>query len=255
MNGALDLTLAAVALHGWQVVLLGERSKRPIGQTWNITRDLDTIRRHKGNRGLVCGPESTAAVLDFDDRATGEEMRAELGPVVAWARSGSGRGDHCYFQYQPGLPAKITWRGVKVGEVQRGGIGPDGQPVLQQVVLPPAIHPGDPKKGIPAGGIYRWLVDPRDPLPTLPEAWRAYLTASAPPSLPEVDTTGAPPEDDPPEWIPVGDRRGVPEDERDGPPADELLLRALQQPGAQRRSSGVKFQCPGCHAEEHENSK
>ena len=55
----LDLTLAAVAQHGWQVLLLGSRSKRPIGKAWHITSDVHVIRRHVdrgGNIGLVCGP-------------------------------------------------------------------------------------------------------------------------------------------------------------------------------------------------------
>ena len=46
LNTALDLTSSSVALHGWQVVLLGKRSKKPIGKHWTITRDVELIRRH-----------------------------------------------------------------------------------------------------------------------------------------------------------------------------------------------------------------
>jgi len=66
-------------------------------------------------------------------------------------------------------------------------------------------------------------VDPRDPLPVLPEAWRDALRAD-----PEAQAAAASPDD----W--------------DGPPPEELLRRALLQPGALRRSGGVKFACPAC---------
>lgn len=247
MTVALDLTLAAIESHGWRVVLLQPRAKKPPEhQRWPITTDLSVIRRHSGNRGLVCGQASGVAVLDFDDRAMAEEMRAALGPLTPWTKSGSGRGDHCYVGWEPNLPARITWRGVKVGEVQRGD--------QQQVVLPPSIHPGDSKRGIPSGGIYQWLIDPRQPLPTLPDAWRGYLLG---PVLPDGDAswdgpwgtviaTGVRPSD-----LPTANLT-FDETPWDGPSPEELIRRAMKQPGASRRSTGVKFQCPGCRAEGHD---
>jgi hypothetical protein len=220
VTDALDLTLAAVALHGWQVVLLGSRSKRPIGQTWTITRDVDVIRRHVargGNIGLVCGPESGVVVPDGDDLDRMRDMFATLGALAIWVETGS-RKIHCYARWEPGLPAKLMWQGRKVGELQRGGIGADGQLVLQHVVLPPSIHPD-------TGRAYRWLVDPCSPLPTLPDAWRTHLLDAS------VVTPAA-----------------VDEDAWDGPMAEELLRRAMLQPGARRRRVGVKFACPACRA-------
>ena len=187
MNADLDLTLAAVACHGWQVVLLGKRSKRPTGAQWNVTTDLDVIRHHDGNRGLLCGPASGVAVLDFDNRAIGDDMFAALGTLAIWVETGSSKW-HCYVAWEPNLPAKLMWQGRKVGELQRGGIGPEGQPVLQHVVLPFSIHPD-------TGRAYRWRVDPRSPLPTLPDAWRTYLL--------DTHAVDAPP----PPWIPHDNER------------------------------------------------
>jgi hypothetical protein len=238
----LDRTLAAVALHGWQVVLLGTRSKRPNSKPWHITTDVDEIRRHVehgGNIGLVCGPASGVAVLDGDDLDRMRAMFAALGALAIWVETGSGKW-HCYVAWEPNLPAKLMWQGRKVGEIQRGGIGPDGQPVLQQVVMDPSIHP-DTRRA------YQWRVDPSSPLPTLPGTWRAYLAEP-------VSRHDAPPLEPAPAWIPHGTRGITVEDDLpwDGPPAAELLRRALLQPGPSRdgkgelRRNGVKFACPAC---------
>jgi hypothetical protein len=70
-------------------------------------------------------------------------------------------------------------------------------------------------------------------LPALPVAWRAYLLDTATASAAAIGAQ-------------------VDADTWDGPSADELLGRALQQPGARQRRNGVKFQCPGCRAEGHD---
>ena len=150
-------------------------------------------------------------------------MFAALDALVISVETGSGNW-HCYTQWQPNLPAKLLWDSHKVGELQRGGTGPDGTPVWQQVVLPPSVHPT-------TGRAYQWRIDPREPLLLLPETWRTYLLAST-------------------DQSPVGDPRGVAVG--DGALPKDLLRRALQQPGARERGSGVKFQCPGCRAEGHD---
>jgi bifunctional DNA primase/polymerase-like protein len=259
VNADLDLTLAAVARHGWQVVLLGTRSKKPTGKTWTITSDVNVIRRHVehgGNIGLVCGPESGVAVPDGDNLDQMRAMFAALGALAIWVETGSGTW-HCYVGWEPNLPAKLMWQGRKVGELQRGGIGPDGQPVLQHVVLPPSVHPGDVEKGVPPGGIYRWRVDPCSPLPVLPDAWRAYFLDAATLSPESISTVWGliTPSATRPTSLPADDRAGVNVVERapwDGPPAEELLRRALLLPGpsrqktGERRRNGVKFACPAC---------
>jgi hypothetical protein len=40
-----------------------------------------------------------------------------------------------------------------------------------------------------------------------------------------------------------------------GPEPEELLHRALLQPGAKRRGRGIKFQCPGCRKEGHDRHR
>jgi hypothetical protein len=162
------------------------------------------------------------AVLDFDDRAAYDEMVATLGPLQAWSTSPS-NGVHCYLVNRPDLPARILWGGRNVGELQRGD--------RQQVVMPPSPYPGKPSRGIPPGGEYRWLVDPRGAVPELPVAWFGYLTS-------------------PPEHIQAltGDTPGHENDgdNWNGPGAEAILERALQQPGRKVRKNGVHFQCAGC---------
>lgn len=202
----------------WRIVLLKPRSKEPIGRAWNVTKDQNIIEKHVatgGNIGLVCGPDSGVAVLDFDQTDAMRQMAESLAPVRPWVETGRGR-FHCYIRWEADLPARLMWRGENVGEVQRG-------PGLQHVVMPPSIHPE-------TGREYRWLVDPSEELPPLPEEWRNHFASS-----------------DVPSYIPKGDRAGQPPEEQwTGAPPEVLVQRALQQPGARRRHNGIKFQCLGC---------
>lgn len=219
-------TLCGMFEHKWHIVLLGERSKKPIGEHWQIvTTGYDLVNHcmhQNGNIGLVCGEVSRTAVLDFDRPGALAEMAADLGPLQPWVETM--KGVHCYVKWEDGLPASIRWKDQIVGQIQRG-------PALQHVVLPPSIHPD-------TGRAYRWLVDPSEPLPELPAKWREYLK-----------------EDEFPPWVKFVDREeaGIPEPEEwHGPPPEELTRRALMQPGARQRRFGVKFQCPGCRDEGHD---
>lgn len=230
-----EQTLRLVDQRDWLIVLLKPREKRPDGPRWNVTRDLKDIARHLrdgGNIGLVCGEESGVDVLDFDQAEAFHEMQGALGVLSPTVITGSGK-FHVYVahdQSQAALPAKMRWRGKIVGECQRG---PN-----QYVVCPPSVHP--------SGGVYAWADVPEfiPGLPWglwLPPAWRAHLVKA-----------------DRPDWLVPGDRRGTEEavaPEWTGPSAEELLGRALLQPGARRRSHGVKFQCPGCRAEGHDKTR
>jgi hypothetical protein len=174
-----ERTLAAIELKGWEVVRLGRRMKKPVDTSWVLTRDPDEVGRWLAaghNVGLVCHERTGLAVLDVDQFDPWADMVDALGqPSLPWVVTGSGK-LHCYVRWVPGLPAKLAWAGVEIGEIQRG-------PGQQQVVLPPSIHPD-------TGEPYRWVtddlpwlcepVDPvHDPLPVLPGAWRAYLQAPA----------------------------------------------------------------------------
>lgn len=226
----LGLTIAAADRHGWKIILLGKESKKPAsGGSWTVTQDIEVIRTHPGNIGVVCGP-SNLAVLDFDNLDAMRALYSELGELTPWVETGSYK-FHCYTKWVDGLPAKIQHNGVTVGEVQRGN---------QYVVMPPSVHPVTRQA-------YRWLVNPTDPIPELPQAWLDYLLADA--------TYGGNTEARP-KFMAAGDLRGVPAEEPwEGPSADEILRRAQEQPGARMRRNGIKFQCSGCVAEGHDKSR
>jgi len=170
-----ELTVATVRAKGWEVVKL--RGKRPVGAHWQTTRDADQVARWIAagdNIGLVCHERSGIAVLDPDDLLDWHEMIDTLGqPCLPWVITGSGR-LHYYVAWAADLPAKLTWSGKVIGEIQRG-------PGQQQVVLPPSRHPDT---GLPYRWVTEWLgflcepIDPvKDALPQLPGLWLAYLRA------------------------------------------------------------------------------
>jgi hypothetical protein len=173
-----DRTPEAVRRRGWEVVKLRGKSKKPSGEHWETTTDaaqVDAWLTAGHNIGLVCHERTGVAVLD-PDKVEWADMIDVLGqPCMPWVLTGSGN-LHYYIEWTDHLPAKLTWDGKIIGEIQRG-------PGKQQVLLPPSIHP---TTGLP----YRWItesllpkslcepIDPVvDPLPRLPGEWRAYLTA------------------------------------------------------------------------------
>jgi AAA domain/Bifunctional DNA primase/polymerase, N-terminal len=169
-----DLTLEAIPVRHWRIVLLGELRKMPVTDTWQITDDLATIGRHleaDSNIGLVAGEASGVVIVDNDKPDLFRAMEAALGPLGRpWVRTGSGK-DHRYLAWEPGLPAVLMWQGQRVGEIKRGGTL--AAPVHEQAVMPPSLHPDGPA--------YEWLVDPRtEPLIALPEAWRRHLMGRIP---------------------------------------------------------------------------
>jgi len=245
---AIDQTVAAMVKHGWQIVLLKPRDKRPAGSKWTITSREEVVREHVkggGNVGLICGPESGGvAVLDFDAPSAYDEMIAELGPLVPWVRTGSGK-FHCYVRWEDGLPAKIRWKGETVGECQRGG---DGR--LQMVVCPPSVHP--------SGTAYTWLANAS--LEPLPARWREHLIGTNHRADSSGDLPNAPRASGPglPGFVTPGDTRGTEnaKDTWDGPPPDVILANAMKQPGASRRRDGsVKMQCRGCLQKGHDRHR
>lgn len=173
-----ELTVAAVRAKRWEVVKLRPRDKTPTGAKWEITTDPAEVAcwiADGFNVGLVCHERTGVAALDPDEVAWADMVDALGQPSLPWVLTGSGR-LHYYFLWEPDLPAKLEWRGEMIGEIQRG-------PGLQQVVMPPSIHPA-------TGLRYRWITEAlmptilcepvspaADPLPRLPGEWRAYLTA------------------------------------------------------------------------------
>jgi hypothetical protein len=166
----LEWTLGAVRVHRWVCVLLGRHKKFPVTSPWQITNDPDAIRAHVlggNNIGLLAGPWGEGvAVLDFDSEKLMLEMFKVLGHVSPWAQ---GRADrfHCYFKWEPDLPSTLTWRGQRAGEIIRGP-AKRGEATLRQAVMPPSVHPDTLKR-------YRWLTNPGQPVPPLPDGWRRFL--------------------------------------------------------------------------------
>jgi hypothetical protein len=173
-----EITLAAIRARHWLVVKLV--GKKPIGEHWETTPDADMVAGWLDagyNIGLVCHEQTGVAVLDAD-KLEWADMVDTLGqPSLPWVITGSGK-LHYYIAWTPNLPAKLTWQGQVIGEIQRG-------PGQQQVVLPPSIHPdtGLPYQWITATLMPRILCEPidpvADPLPRLPGLWLAYLQHDA----------------------------------------------------------------------------
>jgi hypothetical protein len=169
MNDDAVRTLEMIRVRRARVVLLAPREKKPPAK-WQITSDVDRVAQHLrrgGNLGLMCSEVDRVAAFDADDLLRWAEMIDTLGqPAAAWVETGRGR-LHYYVEWEPALPAKIEWDGAKLGEIQRGGSLVAAR--LQQVVIPPSVHPD-------TGRRYRWIVDPvTQPLEPLPGEWRAYL--------------------------------------------------------------------------------
>lgn len=224
--------LDAIELHKWHIVLLAARAKRPVGLKWQVTTEPSIAKSHLGyggNIGLVCGPDSGVAVLDFDNNQAMVEMFESIAPLHIWVMTGSDKA-HCYIRWEENLPAKITWKGAVIGEIQRGPVLGKSGAVLQHVVMPPSIHPN--------GRPYVWAGDPIQPVPDLLDEWRKYFSEEQVPDFITREALGHPKEET---W--------------DGPPLAEVLFRASQQPGAKRRRNGIKFRCPGCAKEGRDKSK
>lgn len=214
--------------------------KQPIHQDWphREVKPREAIAHvlRGGNLGVRAG--DGLVILDFDDEKAEAKLMEKLGRLTPTVETGSGK-HHYYLKASQEdidcLPAKIRWRGEIVGEIQRTR--------SQQVVCPPSIHPRTRDS-------YRWLTA-ADVLQPLPEKWLAYLVSEESTRTPRPDPSVAP------EWVKLGDTRGHEADGSDwtGPDADEIVRRALLQPGARSRAGGVKFQCPGCRAEGHDKHK
>lgn len=224
---SLEFTLQFIRAHSLRAILLESRQKRPPTGKFPITQDPSEILEHlhyHGNIGILAGP---IAILDFDDMGLAQNMFLKLGPLQPTVQTGTGK-VHCYVKSVENIPARMNWNGQRVGEIQRG--------YQQYVVAPPSIHPN--------GNEYKWLLDsPREPLIDIPERWMDFLFTEMIPEVPEELK----------KYIGVD----FPEEIQTwtGPPAEELLRLAMMQPGARRRTFGVKFQCPQCRAEGHDKSK
>ena len=184
MSADVERTLDAIRTRGWWSVLLYPKTKipaAPAGESWPITMNPEVVAHHlarHGNLGLLGGERNGLAIIDVDDPDGFAEMEAALGPLgTPWVRTGSGK-QHVYKRWEPRLPAKLRWHDLIIGEIQRG-------PGLQQVVIPPSIHPD-------TGRWYTWLVEPATAvLSRLPVTWRQYLLETPRPAFRRAEPAAA----------------------------------------------------------------
>jgi len=155
---------------GWHLCALAPRSKRPIGEAWQIrTREAEWWHEHPEHGvGLVHGPSGTCA-LDVDDYAACDRMlRAagiDLSSLLARGLQIVSREGRAKVLYR--LPAGVEMRTHQVRTV--AGVAYELRAGAAQDVLPPSIHPD-------TGRPYQWLGDPWeiDEIPAaLLEHWRS----------------------------------------------------------------------------------
>ncbi|MBS0331941.1 MAG: bifunctional DNA primase/polymerase, partial [Proteobacteria bacterium] len=139
------------------------------------------------NIGCATGPISGVWVLDLDG-ALAEQGLADLvavhGPLPETPEQATGGGRQIFFAWDPAFAIRNSASKIGKDIDVRGDGG--------YVVLPPSVHPGNPKKATPPGRIYTWAEgkSPADlPFARAPE-WLMVMAmpAEAPSSIVIVDT-------------------------------------------------------------------
>lgn len=184
----------ALAAHGWRVVPIKPRTKRPPMKGWQkvATTDPERLRKwftgvySKAGVAVVTGPESGVWVLDVDPAAGGTNVLTQLvtehGPLPKGPRVDTGtNGFHLYFRNPEGLHVATTKNVAGSGLDVRGTGG--------QVLAPPTEHAWDDCKlcadpEVECVGLdYRWHREPNGDLPDAPE-WLLDLVVPARTELP-----------------------------------------------------------------------
>jgi len=166
-------TALKYAKHGFSMIPIAPKSKRPILADWttNCFKDTGNINKWfsgNNNIGIVTGKVSDILVIDIDvkDGVDGREsisdFEVKMGsylPDTVSSKTQSG-GLHLWFKYPKGVN-KITG---KVGILNNVDIRADGN----QVVVYPSVG---------EKGQYTWVNAPWDiNLATLPKAWAQFIT-------------------------------------------------------------------------------
>lgn len=175
----MDAALRYAAL-GIAVFPLRPRTKQPYGRTVGLkmaSADVDLVRDRwtgvarlplkpdaESRREVTAGPSANVAiatgapagfwVLDEDGPEAAAWMaarEAEHGPLPDTVEQKTARGRHrCFAWCAAAQAAGIGNRS------QLGGAPVDVRGDGGYIVAPPSIHPGDEKKGVPPGWVYRW---------------------------------------------------------------------------------------------------
>jgi len=195
-------------------------NKRPFEQTHHRTNERYGHERLDDLQG-VCEPchEYESAKRRHDPREMFRcstlrinasflgDMCAEIGPLPPPFKCESGVA-YIYLAHVNIPDTDVYWRGQFVGRLYQDD----------------DVHPTEFTTG---------AIDPLLPPYELPPWWHAFLSST--PYFIEQSPRGVPPEEpwDGEPW--------------DGPSSQELLRRAMLQPGARHTQRGVVFQCPLCH--------
>lgn len=134
-------------------------------ERWSGRAFLPLKRDAEGQRPVTAGPSANVAiatgapagfwVLDLDGPdavAWLAAKEAAHGPLPATVEQLTARGRHLCFLWTPDCAGDRELR-------NRSGL--DGAPVDVRgqdgyILAPPSLHPGDEKKGVPPGWVYRW---------------------------------------------------------------------------------------------------
>lgn len=177
-----ELAAAALAYaqRGISVFPLKPRSKEPVTPNGfkQATADVDQVRawwrkRPDCNIGIATGAPAGFWVLDVDgedaERAL-EALEAANGRLPETVQQMTGRGRHLCFLWDPAGPEMRNRSKVGGADIDVRGNG-------GYIVAPPSIHPGDAKKGVPAGRRYGWCFGraPEDMAFAVPPAWLVEL--------------------------------------------------------------------------------
>lgn len=147
--------------HGWSVIPLRTRDKRPLTpwQSYQANRPSeDTVsawyrESPDANVGIVTGAISGLVVLDLDGNEGVAAVQGRDLPITPVVETGGG-GFHYYFQHPGGARTVPNRAGILPHVDVRGDGG--------YVVAPPSIHQ--------SGRQYRWLISPNDtPLAPCPQ--------------------------------------------------------------------------------------
>jgi hypothetical protein len=157
-----------------------DKGKHPVGKGWQTraTSDRAELERWAAevdspNVGIELGPQPGGCYLiaiDVDNRDRLKVLEAELGPLppTVESQSGSGRGEHLFYEAPADVAPARLLNTVGIG----GAPGVDSRVRGGQVVVAPSQHQ--------SGGVYVWKRT--GPVAVLPIAWA--LAIAKPPAKP-----------------------------------------------------------------------
>lgn len=184
-----DAALRYARERGWPVHAIVDGKGRTLGYEkrdgvrWGSTTDAAVIESWRTRAfiklGIPTGPRSGLLVIDVDDEAAWQTLRAEIGaaePRTLEQRTGrDGGGRQLVFRYPEGEALGNSSKAFPPGIDVRGDGG--------QIVAPPSVHE--------SGRVYAW-VDESVPVAPLPGWLEARLRTVEPAAMPTIGYRGKP---------------------------------------------------------------